>query len=62
MMAALYYAALVLLIPGAFIAVFFRTVDRVAAQGTLGPVHNRLILVPSGFSQEARIDAKDAAQ
>lgn len=28
----------------------------------LGPVHNQLILVPSGFLQEARIDAKDAAQ
>jgi hypothetical protein len=36
MMAALYYAALVLLIPGAFIAVFFLSVDRVAGQGTLG--------------------------
>ena len=38
MMAALYYAALVLLIPGAFIAVFFLSVDRVAGQGTLGQI------------------------
>jgi hypothetical protein len=30
--------------------------------GTLGPVHNQLILVPSGFFEEAKIDAKDAAQ
>src|SRR5688500_5796275 len=29
---------------------------------TLGPVHNQTILVPSGLSQEARIDAKDATQ
>ena len=27
----------------------------------VGPVHIQLILVPSGFSQEAKIDAKDAA-
>jgi hypothetical protein len=33
MMAALYYLGLVLLIPGAFIAVFFLSVDRVAGQG-----------------------------
>lgn len=28
----------------------------------LGPVHNQTILVPSGLSQEAMINAKDAAQ
>ena len=36
MMAALYYLGLALLIPGAFIAIFFLTVDRVAGHGTLG--------------------------
>jgi hypothetical protein len=35
-MVVLYYLGLVLLIPGAFIAVFFLSVDRVAGQGTLG--------------------------
>ena len=36
MMAALYYLSLALLLPGAFIAVFFLTVERAAEQGTLG--------------------------
>ena len=36
MMAALYYLSLLLLLPGAFIAVFFLSVERVAGQGTLG--------------------------
>jgi uncharacterized protein GlcG (DUF336 family) len=40
-----------------------QSLDTVHALGlALGPVHNQLILVPSGFCQEARIDAKDAAQ
>ena len=36
MIVACYYLGLILLLPGAFIAVFFLAVDRVAAQGTLG--------------------------
>jgi hypothetical protein len=36
MMVALYYLGLILLLPGAFIAVFFLSVERVAGQGTLG--------------------------
>jgi len=36
MMVGLYYLGLILLLPGACIAVFFLTVERAAGQGTLG--------------------------
>ena len=36
MIVGLYYLGLILLLPGAFIAVFFLTVERAAGQGTLG--------------------------
>jgi hypothetical protein len=36
MIVALYYLSLILLLPGAFIAVFFLSVERVAGEGTLG--------------------------
>jgi hypothetical protein len=36
MAVALYYLSLILLLPGAFLAVFFLSVEQVAGQGTLG--------------------------